>query len=200
VPFIYFNELWYRLPITLDNLEASIRLELLIPRQYESYPPFTIDIQSDYIAYVEIPQGEIVIQLYPQYAPLAVNSFIFLAEQGWFDNNLIYQVEQGVWIESGDPSGTGWGGPGYVFETEVHPSLNFDSAGMVALVSQGLGTNGSQFFITLSPQPTLNGTHTIFGRVIDGLDYLQNLENRSALEDLLVEPEAVIHSITIEGP
>jgi cyclophilin family peptidyl-prolyl cis-trans isomerase/protein-disulfide isomerase len=200
VPFLYFNELWYRLPITLDNLEASIRLELLKFMQYESYPPFSLDVQGDYIAYVEIPQGTIVIQLYPQYAPLAVNSFVFLSEQGWFDENPIYQVEQGEWVESGDPTGTGWGGPGYVFENEIDPSLNFATAGMLALRSEGPGTNGSIFFITLAPQPAFNGSHTIFGHVIDGLDLLQDLENRSALEDLLSEPEAVIHSITIEGP
>lgn len=200
VPFIYFNGLWYRLPVTLDNLEASIRLEMLSSRQYEAYPPFTIDIQADFTAYLEIPQGEIVIQLLPQYAPLAVNSFIFLAEQGWFYENPIYRVEPGAFVESGDPSGTGWGGPGYSFENEIHDSLTFDQAGMVALVSQGPGTNGSRFFITLAPLPTINGTCTIFGRVIDGLDLLQALEPRSALDDLLTEPEAVIHSITIEGP
>jgi cyclophilin family peptidyl-prolyl cis-trans isomerase/protein-disulfide isomerase len=199
VPFIYFNGLWYRLPITVDNLEASIRLEMVKPRQYDEYPPFTIDIRADYIAYVEIPQGEIVIQLYPEYAPLAVNNFIFLAEQGWYDDNPIYEVEPGAWIESGDPSGTGWGGPGYVFENEISPSLTFDQAGMVAMVSEVPGTNASQFFITLTPLPTLNGTRTIFGRVIDGLDLLQDLEKRSALDDLLSEPEAVIHSVTIEG-
>ncbi|MEJ2570527.1 MAG: peptidylprolyl isomerase [Anaerolineales bacterium] len=200
VPFIYFNGLWYRLPVTLDNLEASIRLEMLNSHQYEVYPPFAIDIQADYIAYLEIPQGEVVIQLLPRYAPLAVNSFIFLAEQGWFDENPIYRVEPGAFVESGDPSGTGWGGPGYSFDNEISDSLTFDQAGMVALVSQGPGTNGSRFFITLAPLPMINGTCTIFGRVIDGLDLLQALNPRSALDDLLTEPEAVIHSITIEGP
>ncbi len=200
VPFIYFNGLWYRLPVTLDNLEASIRLEMLKPRQFAGYPPFTIDIQGEYLAYLEIPQGEIVIQLYPQHAPLAVNSFIFLAEQGWFDGNPLYRVEPQAWIECGDPSGTGWGGPGYSFEDEIDASLTFDQAGMVALISQGPGSNGSRFFITLAPLASLNGTRTIFGRVIDGLDLLQALKKRSPLDDILTEPEAVIHSVTIEGP
>jgi cyclophilin family peptidyl-prolyl cis-trans isomerase len=196
-PFIFFNNQLFRFEPSLTNLEALIRLELLAERQYEVYPPNVIDDTAQYIATIELNSGELVIQLYPQAAPLAVNSFIFLAQEGWFDGLGFHRVVPGVLVESGDPSATGLGGPGYHFPNELTDDLNFDEAGMVALTSMGPDTNASQFFITLSPQPELNNTRTIFGRVIKGLELLQELPEHNPLENLFDKPEFFIVRLVI---
>jgi cyclophilin family peptidyl-prolyl cis-trans isomerase len=127
-----------------------------------------------------------------------VNSFIFLAREGWFDDNIFHRVIPGTLAETGDPSGTGLGGPGYFFGTELDDSLVFSEPGVVALSSAGMGTNGSQFFISLEPLRQLDGTRTIFGRVVEGLDLLVSLGRRDPLLDLLSPPGATILSVTIE--
>jgi cyclophilin family peptidyl-prolyl cis-trans isomerase/protein-disulfide isomerase len=199
-PLLFINGILYQVKPSLNNLEAYVRLELLTSMQYDNYPPMTIEENEDvqYLARIELELGEIVIQLYPEYAPLAVNSFIFLAGEGWFDGNIFHRVVSDSFVESGDPTGTGFGEPGYHFADEITEALSFDEPGMVALSSSGPDTNGSQFFITLAPLPELNNSRTIFGRLIKGLDLLKNLQARQPLEDLLIPPEAVIVSITIE--
>ena len=197
-PYIFFNGLLFRLEPNLTNFEASIRLVRLVEQQYETYPLMSLEDGMLYSATLHMQSGDIVIQLYPDIAPLAVNSFVFLAREGWFDGNLFHRVIPGILVESGDPSATGFGGPGYNFETEISDTLTFDEAGMVALTSVGPGTNGSQFFITLTPLPELNNSLTIFGRVIQGLDLLQDLNGRDPMDDLLTPPDELIISVTIE--
>jgi cyclophilin family peptidyl-prolyl cis-trans isomerase/protein-disulfide isomerase len=197
-PFVYLNGVWYRLPLNLRTLEASIRLELIRPRQYNEYPPMQIDIEASYLARIETTLGELAIQLYPGYAPLAVNNFVFLAEQGWFDGNPFHRVIRGSLVETGDPSGTGFGTPGYFFQDEIDPALDFDRPGMVAMSSSGPNTNGSQFFITLSPMESLRGTRTIFGRVIRGLELLEDLPERDPAQNLLDPVEIEIIAVHIE--
>jgi cyclophilin family peptidyl-prolyl cis-trans isomerase len=101
-------------------------------------------------------------------------------------------------IHGGDPSGTGLGTPGYFIPAEIDPSLSFDQPGMVAMVSSGPGTNGSQFLINLATTSELSGANTIFGRVIEGMEILQGLGRRDPLIDLLSEPEIIIHDVEIE--
>ena len=197
-PFLFLNGSLYQVEPSLTNLEAYIRLELLTKAQYDRYPPMTLEDDVQYIARIELEIGEIIIQLYPELAPLAVNNFIFLAQEGWFEGNPFHRIVPGVYIESGDPTGTGLGGPGYYFDDEISEALTFDDPGMVALSSSGPNTNGSQFFITLAPLPELNNSRTIFGRLIDGLDLLKSLNARQPLEDFLDPPEVVILSVTIE--
>jgi cyclophilin family peptidyl-prolyl cis-trans isomerase len=115
---------------------------------------------------------------------MAVNSFVFLARQGWFDGSIFHRVLPGNLAETGDPSGTGLGGPGYFFATELDPALTFGEAGVVALSSAGMGTNGSQFFISLAPLPQFDGTRTIFGRWSRGLGDPAGLRRRDPLFDL----------------
>ncbi len=198
VPVVYLNGDLVQLDLNLNNLEAAIRLELLSSRQYESPPPMLIDPEATYRATLHLDRGEIVIDLLPASAPMAVNSFVFLARQGWFDGSIFHRVLPGTLAETGDPSGTGLGGPGYFFATELDPALTFDEAGVVALSSAGLGTNGSQFFISLAPLPQFNGTRSVFGRVVSGLEILQGLARRDPLFDLLNPPGATILSVTIE--
>jgi len=198
VPVVYLNGDLVQLDLNLNNLEAAIRLELLSSRQYETAPPMLIDLDRSYTATLHLEQGEIVIDLFPSSAPMAVNSFVFLARQGWFDGSIFHRVLPGNLAETGDPSGTGLGGPGYFFATELDPALTFGEAGVVALSSAGMGTNGSQFFISLAPLPQFNGTRTIFGEVVSGLEILQGLGRRDPLFDLLNPPGATILSVTIE--
>ena len=106
--------------------------------------------KKQYIATIHTEKGDIVIQLFPDKAPLAVNSFVFLARQGWFDGVTFHRVIPGFAAQAGDPSGTGKGNPGYFFNNEIS-DLKFDKPGMVGMANSGPDTNGSQFFITFAP-------------------------------------------------
>jgi len=197
-PFIFLNNDWFRLNPTRLNLEAALRLELLSYRMYESAPEMAIDPEAAYLVQLQLNIGEIVLQLFPKSAPTAVNSFVFLAENGWFNGNSFHCIVPGKYVQTGDPTGTGLGGPGYFLPDEIDPDLDFNQSGIAALTSTGPNTSGSQFFITLSPLPELNGTRTIFGRVVKGLDLLLDLEVRDPLEDLLTPPQVYTESIRIE--
>jgi cyclophilin family peptidyl-prolyl cis-trans isomerase/predicted DsbA family dithiol-disulfide isomerase len=197
-PSIFINGDYFEIEPTLTLLEAYVRLELLEPKRQNTYPPNNLSDGADYLATLEMDIGKVVIQLYPEAAPNAVNSFIYLAQSGWYDDNPIFNVVTGRYIEAGDPSGTGLGDQGYHFEIEIDPALKFDKPGIVAYISSGPSTNGSRFFITLSALPELDGTRTIFGRVIEGYELLTQLNERDPMRDLLTPPEATILSITIE--
>ena len=118
------------------------------------------------------------LRLFPQAAPLAVNSFIFLAHQGFYDGTTFHRVIEDFVAQGGDPTGTGGGEPGYRFTDEVDNGLIFDRPGLLAMANAGSNTNGSQFFITYQPLEALNGRHTIFGELIDGEDVLRSLTLR----------------------
>lgn len=197
-PTIFLNETTFQLAPQLPILEASIKLLLIDEMKFHEYPQVTIEPGINYSARLHLNVGEVVIQLFPDSAPWAVNSFLFLARSGWFDTNLIHRVISGVLVETGDPSGTGFGDPGYFYDVESDPALTFDSPGMVAITSNGPSTNGSRFFITFIELPELDGSHTIFGRVVEGLDLLMELGERDPLDNILDPPEAFIESISIE--
>jgi peptidylprolyl isomerase len=147
-------------------------------KQFDSTPPMTIDAGKQYFANVKMENGgEFVIQLFPDKAPLTVNSFVFLANQGYFDGVSFHRVIDGFMAQGGDPTGTGRGGPGYQFENE-DSDLTFDKPGVVAMANAGRDTNGSQFFITFAPAEFLNGDYTIFGQVIDGMDVVNGITRR----------------------
>jgi peptidylprolyl isomerase len=138
-------------------------------------------------------------ELYPKEAPWAVNSFVFLAQQGWFDGVTFHRVIQDFVAQSGDPSGTGYGGPGYTFGTEISSNLNFDQEGMVGMArGTDPSTNGSQFFITLGAVSQLDGKYTVFGKVTSGMDVVKQitLRNQDASSTLLPAGDK-INSITI---
>jgi cyclophilin family peptidyl-prolyl cis-trans isomerase len=147
-------------------------------KQYASAPPMLIDINKRYTATVKLAKGgEFVIQLYADKAPITVNSFVFLARQGYFDGATFHRVLEGFMAQGGDPTGTGSGGPGYQFVNEDN-DLTFDRAGVVAMANAGRDTNGSQFFITFAPVPRLNGGYTIFGQVVSGMDVVNGIRRR----------------------
>ncbi len=165
-------------------------------KQYSSAPPMLIDTGKQYTATVKMAKGgEFVIQLYPDKAPITVNSFVFLARQGYFDGVTFHRVIDGFMAQGGDPTGTGTGGPGYQFVNE-NSDLTFDKAGVVAMANAGADTNGSQFFITYGPQPNLNGGFTIFGQVISGMDVVNGLTRRDPTQNPTFSGDA-IQTITI---
>ena len=145
---------------------------------YSRPPEMSIDASHDYRASIVTDKGEIVLDLFENESPVAVNSFVFLARQGFYDETTFHRVLDGFMAQAGDPTGTGSGGPGYTFEDEVRNGLSFDRVGLLAMANSGPSTNGSQFFITFVPTPHLDGKHTIFGEVVEGQDVLDSLTRR----------------------
>jgi cyclophilin family peptidyl-prolyl cis-trans isomerase len=147
-------------------------------KQYHSAPEMALDPKKTYKAVVKMENGQsFTIQLHAEQAPTTVNSFVFLAREGYFDGVTFHRVLENFMAQGGDPSGTGAGGPGYQFENE-DSDLVFDKAGVVAMANAGRDTNGSQFFITFGATPHLNGGYTIFGQVVDGMETVDALTRR----------------------
>jgi len=159
-------------------------------------PEITIDESLNYTATLVTEKGDIVLGLFPEIAPFAVNSFIFLAENDFYDNVPFHRVLENFMAQAGDPSGTGYGHPGYFYSIEVSPDLTFDREGLFAMANSGPTANGSQFFITLDAQEHLNGNYTIFGEVLEGMNVVKSLTIRdpnSASEQ--IEPDYILDVI-----
>lgn len=181
------------------TLASFVKLINLESRQFNECPQQQVVSRKKYTAVLETTKGNITIELLSQKAPLAVNNFVFLARQGWYDGVDFYRVIPGYVTQTGDPSGTGLGGPGYTFAEEIRTDVLFDEPGMVAMANAGPDMNGSQFFITYTPQDSLNGKYTIFGKVLLGMDVLQNLVKRDpAMDTLALPPADKIVRVTIE--
>ena len=166
-------------------------------KQYSAPPGMQIDPAKSYTATIAMAKGgDIVIQLFPDKAPITVNSFVFLARDGYFNCVIFHRVLPDFMAQGGDPTGTGGGGPGYEFQNE-DSDLKFDSEGVVAMANAGRDTNGSQFFITFGPQPSLDGGYTIFGKVIAGMDVVHSLTLRDP-QDPSAPPGDVISTIVVE--
>jgi len=124
--------------------------------------------------------GTCVVELYTKHAPATVKNFIELTRQGYYDGTIFHRIIPDFMIQGGDPTGTGRGGSsiyGRTFQDEIHPDLKHTGAGILSMANSGPNTNGSQFFITLAPQPHLDGKHTIFGRVFSGMDVVKRIGN-----------------------
>ena len=143
---------------------------------YTAPPPMTIDSSKNYTAIIVTSKGNITLELFAKDAPLAVNNFVFLAREGFYDRVKFHRVMKGFIIQSGDPTGTGFGGPGYKFADEVVTREYI--AGTLAMANSGANTNGSQFFITLADlSGQLEKKYTIFGLVTSGFDVVQTIGN-----------------------
>ncbi|MEE9219507.1 MAG: peptidylprolyl isomerase [Acidobacteriota bacterium] len=147
-------------------------------KQYSLPPEMQIDAGKSYRATLRTSRGDIVIELFADRAPRTVNNFVFLARAGFYDGLTFHRVIPGFMVQGGDPTGTGTGGPGYRFEDEFHARLSHDVAGVLSMANAGPNTNGSQFFLTLAPTPWLDGKHSVFGKVVDGLDVLNRIQPR----------------------
>lgn len=197
-PFLLLNGLPYQWQGDYSSLEAIVKLEMLAERQFTGCPEMSIDPEADYTAILHTEKGDIAIHLLPDVAPMAVNSFVFLAQNDWFDNVTFHRVLEGFVAQAGDPTGTGLGGPGYTFAVEVSSDWVFDRAGLLAMANSGPTANGSQFFLTLAAAEHLSGAYTIFGEVIDGLDVLQSITVRDPSRGGDLPPGDLILDVTIE--
>ena len=167
--------------------------------KYKSAPPMQIDPKKRYTATFKTDKGDFVVELYADKAPRTVNNFVFLARDGFCNGVTFHRVIRNFMAQGGDPTGTGSGGPGYTFGNETSTGLTFDSAGIVAMANTGQpNSNGSQFFITYAPQPSLNGGYTIFGKVTSGMDIAQKLTPRDPSTNPNAPPGDAITTITID--
>ena len=155
-------------------------------KQWNSPPEMQIDAKKTYHVAMETNKGPIEIELYPEHAPKTVNNFVFLSREGFYDGIVFHRVIADFVIQGGDPTGTGMGGPGYKFEDEVAGNPLTHDRGVISMANAGPDTNGSQFFITHSPQPHLNGKHTVFGKVVKGLDVVDQIQQGDLMERVQV--------------
>ncbi len=155
-------------------------------KQYDSPPEMQIETDKTLKAKIETNQGEIDLELYPQHAPKTVNNFVFLAREGFYDGVVFHRVISDFMIQGGDPTGTGRGGPGYKFEDEVRNNPLKHEQGVISMANAGPNTNGSQFFITHSPQSHLNGKHTVFGKVVKGQDVVNTIEQGDKIAHITI--------------
>ena len=151
------------------------------------------------IAVFETNHGTFEIELFEDKAPITVKNFIDLAEKGFYDGLIFHRVIDGFMIQGGDPLGRGTGGPGYQFEDEIHPELNFNDPYVLAMANAGPGTNGSQFFITVAPTTWLYGKHTVFGKVVDDASKAVVDEIAKVSTDMRDKPaeDVVIESVDV---
>ena len=155
-------------------------------KQWNSPPEMQIDAEKRYVATVETNRGVIELELYPQYAPVTVNNFVFLAREGFYDGVSFHRVIPNFVIQGGDPTGTGRGGPGYRFTDEFEGNPLKHETGVISMANAGPNTNGSQFFITHSPQSHLDGRHTVFGKVTDGQNVVDAIKQGDVMNRVTI--------------
>ena len=143
-------------------------------------PKATFDAAQTYYWSLDTNVGNVKIKLLPQAAPMHVSSTIYLTELGFYDDTAFHRVIPGFMAQGGDPLGRGTGGPGYQYAGEFDAKQKHDKGGLLSMANAGPGTDGSQFFLTFVATPWLDGKHTIFGEVVEGMGTLQELERRGS--------------------
>lgn len=146
-------------------------------------PTGALDATKTYVARLKTERGEIVCELFAADAPLTVENFVNLARAGFYNGTTFHRVIPGFMAQGGDPTGSGRGGPGYTFGDEVSARRKHDGPGVLSMANAGPNTNGSQFFLTFAATPHLDGRHTVFGRVTEGIDVLRSLRERDPERD-----------------
>ena len=179
------------------SLDTVVRMEALTARQFSACPLWVINPLKQYIATLHTAKGDVVIQLLPDKAPLAVNNFVTLARRGWYKGITFFKVLPGFLVMTGDPSETGMGNTGYLFQTEISPVLHFDQAGVVAMDNSGPNTNSGRFFISLVASEQFYGKYTIFGKVLSGMPVLSALTPRNPQPGVVLPKGDELINITI---
>ena len=167
------------------------------PKSYDKPPAMAIDTGKQYTATIVTAKGDIIIGLFAADAPKTVNNFVFLARDGYYDGSTFHRVIPGFMAQGGDPTGTGRGGPGYTFADEF--SAQKHGVGTLSMANRGPDTNGSQFFITYAAQPGLDNKHAVFGRVIGGMDVLNNLTPRDPSQNPDFTGDVIVTITITEG-
>lgn len=155
-------------------------------QQWASTPEMQIDPEKAYTATIETNKGTITVTLHPEHAPVTVNNFVFLSREGFYDGVKFHRVIPNFVIQGGDPTGTGMGGPGYKFGDECAGNPLKHETGVLSMANAGPNTNGSQFFVTHSPQPHLDGRHTVFGTVAEGMDVVNAIKAGDAMTKVTI--------------
>jgi len=155
------------------------------PKTYSSPPPMVIDTSKQYTAIIETEKGNLVLKLFASDVPVTVNNFVFLAREGFYDGTTFHRVIPGFMAQGGDPTGTGRGNPGYSFEDEF--TEHSHAAGALSMANSGPNTNGCQFFITYAPQHGLDGKHSVFGQLIEGMEVLEKITNGDVMRRIVIE-------------
>ncbi|MCH8909755.1 MAG: peptidylprolyl isomerase [Chloroflexi bacterium] len=166
-----------------------------MPEKGLTPPSGDLDTTKSYTATFKTERGEFEIMLYANDAPRTCENFINLARAEFYDATTFHRVIPGFMVQGGDPEGTGRGGPGYRFGDEFNSKLRHDAEGVLSMANSGPGTNGSQFFITLGPTPHLDGKHTVFGKVIKGMDVVKSIRERDPRSDS--SPGDLVETIVI---
>ena len=161
-------------------------------------PSGNLDTSKSYTATFKTAHGEFEVQLYGDMVPNTVENFINLANAGYYNGTTFHRVIPGFMAQGGDPTGTGSGGPGYRFGDEFHNSLRHDSPGILSMANAGPNTNGSQFFITHAPTPHLDRVHSVFGKVVKGMDIVLSIRERDPMSDPRPGDELISVEITEE--
>jgi len=163
----------------------------------EKPPKVQFAADKSYFWNIETNKGAIKIKLMPDVAPMHVSSTIYLTRLGFYDGTVFHRVIPGFMAQGGDPTGTGRGSPGYKYSGEFDSSVKHDKPGMLSMANAGPGTDGSQFFLTFKATPHLNGKHTIFGRVVEGMDTVRELEKSGSRARGKTKEKLVLESATI---
>ncbi len=183
-----------------ENIDGFVVLGRIVQLPGPTPPvPAVIEAEeNDYYATIKTEKGTMTAKLYDDLVPMTVNNFVHLAQDGFYDGVTFHRVIEDFMAQTGDPTGTGTGGPGYQFADEFVDELKHDSPGILSMANSGPNTNGSQFFITFQATPWLDGRHTVFGKVIEGLDVLDELTLRNPQENPDAPPGDEIETIEIQ--
>ena len=160
------------------------------PKTYSAPPPMTIDTSKQYTATIETEEGDLVLELFASDVPVTVNNFVFLARDGFYDGLTFHRVVREpspFVVQGGCPIGDGTGNPGYRFDDEITEHTHV--TGALSMANSGENTNGCQFFITLAPQHHLDGKHSVFGQLIEGMDVLDRLEQGAVIMRIAIDEE-----------
>jgi peptidyl-prolyl cis-trans isomerase B (cyclophilin B) len=166
----------------IDKSKSNWKTRLPKPDQAD------FDKSNRYFLRMETNKGPMVIRLMPESAPMHVTNFAYLAKLGFFDDLGFHRVITRFMAQGGDPLGNGRGGPGYQFAGEFKGGVKHDKPGLLSMANAGPGTDGSQFFLTFTETPWLDGKHTVFGEVVEGMDTLKKLEAAGSQDGTPREP------------
>ncbi len=155
-------------------------------KQYAAAPAMSLDTSKNYTATIETSSGSIECELFAKDAPHTINNFVFLAREGFYNGTKFHRVIPDFMVQGGDPTGTGRGGPGYKFHDETFGNPHKHGKGSLSMANSGPNTNGSQFFITHSPQPHLNGKHTVFGQVTSGQNVVDKIKQGDTITKITI--------------